>query len=724
MSVLVVGDIILDRFLISGHGYDSYQNHVAQKASESQIRSVCRGGGALLTLDWLRKLNADVAKNNALQIRPEWWGEQNYNNAEGHHRIARQIFDLMPAPVLPGARDKTYRIRRVLSFDYLNAPDNLNFDVQLKSQDQKQVVVVEDFDLGGWTERATTARLARQKANKHVLIKTSRPRGWIEDIAKQQVDSIVVISNINNFFLTSGYARGSWDAVLRDLIKDLNAIKMGPGCTLILLCENEGVVMASAVQGHIQLSVAWDRKAPLGGLAAQDSSWTPGCQNVLTAHLANTLGREKETLSWEWTLNAWERARRAGFMGVVLEGSEALGASAHEACRLINDRVKDYKSLDYKKLPTSTDLPNWSMLNQQVKANWPVSQGTDRVPLCLRYLAYALIERGPDVLTSEWPEDLSLMDDKGNGHARTLAESIPVYVVGQLVSVDEAETSELTRLTELIRDYARRERPSRPLSIAIFGRPGSGKSFAVRQILGHLGIVSETLTFNLSQLRTSDDLGPAMQSVQTAGLQNKLPVIFWDEFDAELGVKNGWLRYFLSPMQDGEFLSNGKMHVLGRAIFVFAGGVCHTSQEFYDPDSDRSNAQKMAAKVPDFASRVKAIYNVPGIELSNVNDANLFSREQTWATVLRRALIIRRSILEHAPRVQKVSIQVLSRLLFGPEYQTARELENTIEAAPLAFVDTFGEALLPPLVWNRGYIRLDEFIPKAIKYIPIVNQRH
>ena len=78
----------------------------------------------------------------------------------------------------------------------------------------------------------------------------------------------------------------------------------------------------------------------------------------------------------------------------------------------------------------------------------------------------------------------------------------------------------------LIRDYADRQSHSRPLSIAVFGKPGSGKSFAVREILSHLKIETDPLTFNLSQFSNANELKPALQSVQTVGLSKKLPVVF------------------------------------------------------------------------------------------------------------------------------------------------------------------------------------------------------
>ncbi|MBK8280226.1 MAG: hypothetical protein IPK94_09000 [Saprospiraceae bacterium] len=58
--------------------------------------------------------------------------------------------------------------------------------------------------------------------------------------------------------------------------------------------------------------------------------------------------------------------------------------------------------------------------------------------------------------------------------------------------------------------------------------------------------------------------------ISTSG---KTPLIFFDEFDTAYNSKAlGWIQYFLAPMQDGVFKDGEKLHPLGKAIFVFAGG--------------------------------------------------------------------------------------------------------------------------------------------------------
>lgn len=63
-----------------------------------------------------------------------------------------------------------------------------------------------------------------------------------------------------------------------------------------------------------------------------------------------------------------------------------------------------------------------------------------------------------------------------------------------------------------------------------------------------------------------------------------------------------WLARFLAPMQDGVFQERQITHPLGRAIFVFAGGISFSMDQF---DRGREDAVFRDAKGPDFVSRLK-----------------------------------------------------------------------------------------------------------------------
>ena len=151
--------------------------------------------------------------------------------------------------------------------------------------------------------------------------------------------------------------------------------------------------------------------------------------------------------------------------------------------------------------------------------------------------------------------------------------NIPIAKYNYLITVDRKEIEFLHHLKTLITEYLR-NKSNQPLSIAVFGSPGSGKSFSIKQLAKALDLPDfeiKDITFNLSQFNEDNpsELYQAFHAVRDIGLSGKIPLVFWDEFDSK-GL--AWLRYFLAPMQDGEFQEGQLIHNIGKSIFVFAGG--------------------------------------------------------------------------------------------------------------------------------------------------------
>ncbi len=278
----------------------------------------------------------------------------------------------------------------------------------------------------------------------------------------------------------------------------------------------------------------------------------------------------------------------------------------------------------------------------------------------------------------------------------SLPSGIPVEAVGKWSSVDRSEIEGMRAVRNImagyIADFLRGARLERPLSIAVFGPPGAGKSFAVKQIAkvllpGRL----ETVTFNLSQSRSEDELPQAFHQVRDMVLKQALPLVFWDEFDTPLaGERLGWLRYFLAPMQDGEFREAGAFHPVGPAIFVFAGGTCSTLQQFAET---RDEEAEKAAKKPDFLSRLKGYVNVFGPNPVGPDDV---------AFMLRRALLLRGMLTGKAPQLfQRGKLQIddgLLRAFIGIDrYRNgARSMEAIIDTSALGGRLLYERSSLPP----------------------------
>jgi hypothetical protein len=201
--------------------------------------------------------------------------------------------------------------------------------------------------------------------------------------------------------------------------------------------------------------------------------------------------------------------------------------------------------------------------------------------------------------------------------------AFPTLRIGKLLVTSREELEGITAVREVIQSYVRGNVRT-PLSIAVFGRPGSGKSFSIKELAKSIsgGRYSrvEDRTFNLSQFSSPEALASALQQVRDLGLSGIMPLVFWDEFDTQYDGGMGWLRYFLAPMQDGKYQDGSAVYYVGRAIFVFAGGRHATMEEFVrraTPHGKRdaaSVAEAVAAKLPDFVSRLQGFIDIPALD--------------------------------------------------------------------------------------------------------------
>jgi len=207
---------------------------------------------------------------------------------------------------------------------------------------------------------------------------------------------------------------------------------------------------------------------------------------------------------------------------------------------------------------------------------------------------------------------------------------IPKGVFGALQTIDRAEIENFGAIRELLAEYVDHPNPPRPLCIAVFGPPGSGKSFGVKQVMKTLKVDDiESKTFNISQFSEYGDLARSLHEVKSIAESGRLPFVFFDEFDSALDGKSlAWLASFLAPMQDGEFKDSKGMHPIGKAIFVFAGGTASTLDEF----SRFGDKGFVEVKGPDFVSRLRGFVNVMGPNRQHDADD---------AYILRRALVLR-----------------------------------------------------------------------------------
>lgn len=312
------------------------------------------------------------------------------------------------------------------------------------------------------------------------------------------------------------------------------------------------------------------------------------------------------------------------------------------------------------------------------------------------------------------PEDKPSLDDWWPS-----AEiACPFMQMGRIQTFDKDEVERLANLAKLIGKYHDDPKWLTPLSIAVFGPPGAGKSFAVKQLMKTVNPAikdSSILTFNLAQFNSLELLTEAFHQVQDQVLfSDDVPLVIFDEFDSAFRDSAlGWLKFFLAPMEDGIFRGQTSNYKVGRALFLFAGGTAFTFDEFAGreavPERAKANAARTkrreavrkAAKVPDFVSRLMAHLDVLGI---NRPEGSKSERpgELTRRTVRRGTLL--RSLLEEfaEPIIEpnqpaRISLAVIDAFLNDQVVyrNQARSMKAIVRSSQL-IGNQFLRASLPP----------------------------
>ncbi len=238
-----------------------------------------------------------------------------------------------------------------------------------------------------------------------------------------------------------------------------------------------------------------------------------------------------------------------------------------------------------------------------------------------------------------------------------------------------------------------------------FGPPGSGKSFGVKQIAASIDPNAiKDMVFNLSQTDSPDVLPMMFHKVRDEVLRGIVPLVFFDEFDTPLRNQQfGWLKYFLAPMQDGEFLDGEGMHPIGKAIFIFAGGTCQNYDEFF------KQVQKFKdAKGPDFISRLKGYMNIKGCNPSGYNDQfYLIRRAMVFRTIIQRE----RGYLISSGGEMAINPELIPAFLKVKKYMHGiRSMEAIILGSSLIGKRIFDQSALPPRDQLRVHVDEEDFM--------------
>lgn len=269
--------------------------------------------------------------------------------------------------------------------------------------------------------------------------------------------------------------------------------------------------------------------------------------------------------------------------------------------------------------------------------------------------------------------------------------------IGELVTAAPRFAQGLLDLALRLRNHA--DTGKKILSFAIFGEPGSGKSFVAKSLQKAIdpdGKIFKRKSYNVSQFGGDRErLVDAFNAVSQTSLQGKTPFVLWDEFDCGLPGegKCAWLQEFLMPMEDAEFNEGKEVRKLGRCVFVFMGGIHEDGNDFIEwIEADETKEQAKLLKAPDFHSRLERTLHIPSVEVP----AESKSINKPHPARLTRAILMRRFLAEELyENINSIEENVLAYLLHVPLRHGVRSLKKIIEASTLDKTTVFRLSHLP-----------------------------
>lgn len=674
-TILITGDITVDWNIARARSLsDTVASHHYIWASGVTTRACSHPGGAALIKLLLEALCMSKQRKfeytvEGRTIAPAALKSPSYS------KYAR-FYSIWGAQ--PGHKEdyKAWRVSEFCGRDLPN-PDKYRVD-KYAGTASPWAIVLNDTALGFRDDAEQWPRALSHPSSKTVwlLVKAAYPlvKGLLwEHIISHFADRlifIVPISTLRKESLQIGYGL-SWEQVSTDIV---SAIKTHPELkkprTVIVTLETAGAVVVDRKAGSYLI---FDPKA-------QEGDWGkeyPGSCVGYTSSYITAIANDSLLASG---FPAFPRSLEQG-----VHAARTLHLMGYGQSR--GDEVIDLR-FPIEAVISSLDQRNTEIVSceiPKVHEGWTILSNYH--DLNLKNLAYNVVRYGVE---------------------KELA-GIPYEQIGRWASIDRTEIESIRSLRNIITEYVSHPDPVRPLSIAVFGPPGSGKSTAIKQLTKAFNKLTP-VEFNLSQFDSHKDLPAAFHYVRDGALRRQLPLVFWDEFDSGLeGRSLGWLKYFLVPMQDGEFRENGISHPIGPAIFVFAGGIYQTMEAF------REAAHKLTyEKGPDFFSRLRGFMDVLG------PNKQARDKKPDEGYILRRALLLRAMLRRNAKHLFSANSElmidegVLRAFLHIRRYRHgARSLESIIQMSSLSDKLMFERSCLPAPHQLSLHVEASEFLKLA-----------
>lgn len=614
--------------------------------------------------------------------------------------VIHSIVELDRFPRSSAKADEENLVYRVLRFGGFAGPElgSVRHRPVAGDDSDADVVVLDDAGDGFRdAEDCWPAAIVDEGKTPIVVLKMFRPLGtgrlW-ETVRTKHADRLVVVVSADDL-RAEGLnisRRLSWERTATDFVWQLasNSGRLGLAdcANLVVRFGIDGAIHSARAPGGTESRLYFDPAVAENDFRDDCPGEMVGQASAFVAALTARIVRAREGLAGDASASALRRAVGRGVRDGVRSSRRLFRQGFGQGAA-----PRDYPGAEIFRRAKAGDpaiadaaIPAIAPSNtaRPDPTSWSILK--DLRPRRLEEVAYEIVYRG---------EEAAL-------------QNIPLARFGDLRTADRVEIESFRSIKNLIKEYVDTPKPKRPLSIAVFGPPGAGKSFGVTEVAASVDKDIEPIEFNLAQFTSTEDLVSALHRVRDEVLRGKVPLVFFDEFDSSFDGKLGWLKYFLVPMQNGKFKDGDWTHPIGKAIFVFAGGTSDTYAAF--SREGRSGAERDAfkdAKGPDFASRLRGYVDILG--------PNPVGEDDRFA-IIRRAMLFRSQLERKVGHVfdgagrARIDAGVVRAFLKVPRYEHgARSMEAIIDMSMLSRRASYEQAALPSTEQLQLHVDADLF---------------
>lgn len=593
--------------------------------------------------------------------------------------------------------NKVYRIKNYLGFTGPASGIPMLLPVENDTEDAA-LVILDDEDNGFNSKKEFWPVSLKSPKNKPiVLYKMNNPTSYnnlLKHLQEFYSESLIVILNADDLRSKGvNISQGlSWEKTSLDFVWQM---KNNPNISFLTKCQHLIVHfgLAGAIYYRNEDTAEYDLfflpsefegdfiKENQGKMYGLTSAFVAGLSRSIVSGIRNN---DKISKSISFGIREGIVASQKYFINGF---GENIDESIFPSPSIFTEEENDFIYKEHVQ-----DVPIRNFDNKKCQCSWYIIN--DKSSISLAEIAYNIVVNG----------------------GKSALKFIPIAQFGNLKTVDRTEIEAYRSIKNLMLEYISSKNTVRPLSMAVFGTPGSGKSFGVTEVAASIAPkLIEKLDFNLSQFQSISDLVTAFHKVRDISLQGKLPLVFFDEFDSNFGGNLGWLKYFLAPMQDGVFTEGNSIHPIGKAIFVFAGGTSTTFQDFCGENFETDSEYKeffnnfQSAKGPDFISRLRGYVNILGPNKTDDDFDQLF--------IVRRAMLLRSLLERKTPHLinkkgeAQIDNGVLRALLKVPKYKhESRSMEAILEMSRISNAKKWEQSHLPSKEQLKLHVDDEQFL--------------